>query len=538
MDPKPEANASPVSLAKARDALAALATDPVRRPENPWKLLSEPTKQQWLAFVAAFLGWTLDATDYFLLTLAVPDIAKDFGLPTSTVTSAITLTLLLRPLGALIFGLAGDRWGRRYPLMVNVVLYSALELATGFCPDFASFLAVRALFGVAMGGEWGLGASLAMEALPVDCRGLFAGFLQQGYAAGNLLASGIFAASYAIWPNNWRALFYIGSFPAVLVLFIRFAVPESKAFENQKARRERTSSKFFADIKLTMRSYWARAIYCTILMACFNFLSHGSQDLYPTYITEQLGFDSGTKAATIAIQSTGAIIGGTIIGYFGQYLGRRRAMIAACVAVGALVYPWAFSSTVSGVQASAFFMQFFVQGAWGAVPSYLAEISPPAVRATFPGLMYNLGNMISSASAQIEATIADRYPTTNYQGTLSVNPFPPSLIPVSQTGLPVPNYALTQAIFVGSTAAALVLTVSIGAEKRDADLQAGGLGTLVREKGGTMPADDGGKANVVAVADAEGVDAEVAVAQTEQQASDDAEAQQETQMKAEWSGTL
>ncbi|KXS12087.1 MFS general substrate transporter [Gonapodya prolifera JEL478] len=449
------ARESTISLKNAKVALKKLVTEPIRKPESPIALLSKLSPKQWVVFTAAFLGWALDAMDYFLLTLAVSDISKEFGTSDSAVTSAITLTLLLRPVGALIFGLAGDKWGRRYPLMINVIMYSILELATGFCPNFASFLVVRSLFGIAMGGEWGLGASLAMEAIPAECRGLFSGILQQGYATGNLISSGLFSLVYMYYPSNWRALFYIGCFPAVLIIVIRFLVPESEAYQNQEKRRAATHSNFLADLGITMKLYWPRAIYCILLMTFFNFFSHGSQDLFPTYITKQLGYSSSDKAATVAISSTGAIIGGTLIGFLGQYFGRRRAIIFSAFCAGVLIYPWAFSSSKAGIQGAGFAMQFFVQGAWGCVPSYLTEISPPSIRATFPGLMYNTGNMISAASAQIEAAIADNYPTRDYKGGS------------------VPNYALTQAIFIAFTVVALIVTISIGVEDRDANLVTG-----------------------------------------------------------------
>ncbi|KAJ3339217.1 hypothetical protein HDU93_008510 [Gonapodya sp. JEL0774] len=374
------ARESTVSLANAQNALKRLVTEPIRKPESPLVLLSKLTIRQWLVFLAAFAGWALDAMDYFLLTLAVADISKEFNTTDSAVTSAITLTLLLRPVGALIFGLAGDKWGRRYPLMFNVIMYSVLELATGFVPNFATFLGVRSLFGIAMGGEWGLGASLAMEAIPAECRGLFSGILQQGYATGNLLSTGIFSLVYMYYPNNWRVLFYVGCFPAVLIIIIRFAVPESEAYHNQQKRRDATQSNFLRDLGVTMRLYWPRAI---------------------------------------------------------EYI------------------------APAGIQTAGFFMQFLVQGAWGCVPSYLTEISPPAIRATFPGLVYNTGNMISAASAQIEATIADNYPTKDYKGA------------------PVPNYALTQAIFIGCTVVCLIVTIAIGVEDRDANLVTGELQVTV-----------------------------------------------------------
>ncbi|KAJ1556041.1 hypothetical protein HK405_008328 [Cladochytrium tenue] len=455
------ASESTVSFQNLIDALRALVTEPVQRPDSPWRLLVSLKPKQAVVFTAAFLGWAMDAMDYFLLTLCVSDIAAEFNkqqswINSTVITNAITLTLLFRPFGALIFGLAGDKWGRRIPLIINIVLFSALELITGFAPDYGSFLAIRALFGVAMGGEWGLGTSLAMESVPPEARGLFSGILQQAYATGNLLASAVYYAVYSRYPGQWRILFYVGCAPAVLVILIQWFVPESEAYEAQAARRAKTNSNFLRDLGVTFRLYWPRAVFCIILMSFFNFFSHGSQDLYPTYVTS-LGYSSNDKAATVAISSFGAIVGGTTIGYLGQYFGRRRAILACCIGAGAIIYPWAFSKSLGSLQVAAFWMQFFVQGAWGCVPSYLAEISPPAIRATFPGLMYNLGNMVSAASATIEAQVGQNYPTTNYKGDV------------------VPNYGLTQAIFISCTVVGLILTISVGKEDRQAVLVTGAL---------------------------------------------------------------
>ncbi|KAJ3191836.1 hypothetical protein HK101_007362 [Irineochytrium annulatum] len=443
--------AKPVKAAKATKPARSnpwmtLWTEPVHRPENPFKLLAKLNGRQWLIFLAAFLGWSMDACDYFIVTLVVNNIAKEFDVTNSTVTNAITITLLFRPIGALIFGLAGDKWGRKWPLMVDVCLYALFELLSGFAPNLAVFLVLRALFGVALGGEWGLGASLALEAVPPETRGIMAGILQQGYATGNLMASALY---YAVSTNpnlSWRVLFYIGSFPALLVILIRFAVPESEAYERQKERREESGANFLKDLGVTFRTYWKRAVFCIVLMSCFNFFSHGSQDLYPTYITA-LGYSANDKAATTAIASFGAILGGTFVGFIGQYAGRRRAMMASAVCAGALIYPWAFSDSLGGLKVSAFWMQFFVQGAWGVVPAYLTELSPPSIRATFPGLVYNIGNMISAASATIESKIGEQYPTT-------IN------------GKSTPNYGLTQAIFMAVTVCALLVVLSIGSEAR------------------------------------------------------------------------
>ncbi|ORY47810.1 MFS general substrate transporter [Rhizoclosmatium globosum] len=433
-----------------------LATDPIERPQNPFAILSKLTVKHWLVFAASFLGWTLDAMDYFVFNLAVSNIATEFKENKSTITSGITLCLLLRPVGALIFGLLGDRFGRRGPLMLDILLFSILEVCTGFSNNLTTMFIIRALFGICLGGEWGLGAALALEEIPVEARGILSGLLQQGYATGNLVASGLY---YAVVPSlGWRPLFYICAFPALLILFIRFFVPESKASVAQIERRKASKTSFIFDLKFTFKHHWGLAIYCIVLMTAFNFLSHGSQDLYPTFIGS-LGYTDSQKAVTNAISATGAICGGTIFGYFGQYLGRRRAVIVATLGAAGMIYPWAFSSTLSSLQISGFFMQFFVQGAWGVVPAYLNELSPPAVRATFPGLTYNIGNMISASSAQIESSLGEKYPTGA----------------VDKAGAAIPNYGLTQSVLMGITTSVLLIVIAFGEEKKGRDLTVGSL---------------------------------------------------------------
>ncbi|KAI8608236.1 sugar transporter family protein [Chytriomyces sp. MP71] len=430
------------------NGIRRLFSEPIQRPENPIKLVLLLNARHWLVFLAAFLGWTLDAMDYHAFNLAVGNMAKDFAVANSVITNGITLALLLRPVGALIFGLLGDRYGRRGPLMVDIFLFSFLEAMTGFSGNLAVLFFLRCLFGICLGGEWGLGAALALEELPVEARGLFAGLLQQGYATGNLLASGL---SAIILPKyGWRALFWICSFPAVLILFIRFFVPESPAIQAQIEKRENKKVSFLSDITASIKKHWILFVYCVVLMTGFNFFSHGSQDLYPTFIGS-LGYSDAQKSVTNAISATGAICGGTIIGFFGQYLGRRRAMILSILGAAAMIYPWAYSTNLSTLQVSGFFMQFFVQGAWGVIPAHLNELSPPSLRATFPGLTYNLGNMISAASATIESSLGERYPTV-------------------KNGVTIPNYAITQALLMGIVTCCLVVIVAVGDEKKGRDL--------------------------------------------------------------------
>ena len=363
---------------------------------NPIALTQSLTPIQRRTFAAAFLGWTLDAFDFFLLTFIVGDIAKEFNVEKGSVLLGITLTLSFRWLGALIFGTLSDRFGRRGPLMASVLIYSVLEFATGFSPSITAFLVLRALFGIAMGGEWGVGAALALESMPDKARGFFSGVLQQGYATGYLLAAVVF---YLVYPHfGWRAMFFVGVIPALLVLYIRLAIPESEAWQAQKARNIGHNGNLFAAFTKQPGLF----IFAIVMMAAFNFMSHGSQDLYPTFLRDQRHFDPGTTSLLSIIANIGAIVGGTIFGGLSQSWGRKRAIITSAL-VGILVIPlWAFSASTALLALGAFLIQFFVQGAWGVIPIHLNELSPGMVRGTFPGFAYQLGNLISAGSSQIE----------------------------------------------------------------------------------------------------------------------------------------
>jgi SHS family lactate transporter-like MFS transporter len=375
---------------------------------NPIELARSLTPVQRRTFVAAFLGWTLDAFDFFLVTFIIVDISKEFHQTRVSVLGAITLTLMLRPLGALLFGLLGDRYGRRGPLMINIVLYSVLELLSGFAPNFTVLLALRALYGIAMGGEWGLGAALALESMPAQARGFFSGLLQEGYATGYLLAAVAFRFVYPYF--GWRGMFFIGAIPALLVVYIRSQVPESEAWKEQKSRNLDETGNLW----LAFRRQPGLFVYAIVLMAAFNLMSHGSQDLYPTFLRDQRGFDVNTVSTLAIIANLGAIGGGLLFGTLSQTWGRRRAIVTAAL-IGILAIPlWVFAPSTALLALGAFVLQFFVQGAWGVVPVHLNELSPGAVRGTFPGFTYQLGNFIFAGAAQFEGAFAKHtFPLAN-----------------------------------------------------------------------------------------------------------------------------
>ncbi|HEY1898461.1 MAG TPA: MFS transporter [Steroidobacteraceae bacterium] len=356
------------------------------------------TAVQRKVVTASFLGWTLDAFDYFLLVFVIKDVAKEFGTTNGSVAWATTLTLALRPLGAFIFGRLADHFGRRPMLMLDVALYSLLGLATAVAPNLATFLVIRALFGIAMGGEWGIGASLTMESVDPKARGVVSGLLQSGYPAGYLIASLVYWLLYDV--VGWRGMFVIGFLPAMLVLYIRRHVPESPLWQAERVRS--------MSVVQTLRRHWALAIYAIVLMTAFNFFSHGTQDIYPTFLQVAHHFDAHTTGAIAIVYNIGAILGGWTFGMWSQRIGRRRAMTIAALLAIPMTYLWAFSSGAVLLAAGAFLMQFCVQGAWGVVPAYLIEVSPAEARATFPGTVYQIGNFIASSNLVLQTWIAAR----------------------------------------------------------------------------------------------------------------------------------
>jgi SHS family lactate transporter-like MFS transporter len=373
---------------------AASSPEPARRGEGH-------------AVLASFLGWTLDAFDFFVLVFVVPTVAKEFGRPIDHIAFTITLTLAFRPLGALIFGWMADRYGRRVPLMASVILFSIFEVGSGLAPTYGIFMLMRALYGIAMGGEWGVGASLAMEAVPSRLRGLLSGVLQEGYAVGYLLAA---AAYFFVFPRwGWRPMFFLGGLPALLALYVRSHVPESKAWEHHRPDA--------GAIVRAIRANRGTFLYLVLLMTMMSLISHGTQDMYPTFLERQRGF-SPRAAATIAIiYNFGALCGGIVFGLLSDRLGRRRTMVTAVILALPVVPLWIYATPVWALTLGAFLMQFMVQGAWGVIPAHLTELSPGEVRGLFPGLAYQLGVLFAASVAYVEAVLATRM---NYANALAL----------------------------------------------------------------------------------------------------------------------
>ena len=357
------------------------------------------TKDQRNAFVAAYLGWAMDAFDYFLVVLVYSEIADDFHVSLTDMAFLTTATLVMRPVGALLFGLWADRRGRRLPLMVDVVFYSIVGFACAFAPNYTVLLVLRLLYGIGMGGEWGLGAALAMEKIPAERRGFWSGLLQSGYSLGYLLAA---VAFLGIEPAfGWRGLFAFSLVPALVALWVRTRVEESEVWEKSVALNRTPAHQV-----LRNPAVLKRFVYLVALMTAFNWMSHGTQDVYPTFVKKGLGLSADTSIAIAVVYNIGAMIGGALLGAVSEQLGRRRTIMIAA-AGGLVVVPFfVLSTTVGWLMLSSFLMQVCVQGAWGVIPAHLTEMSPDAIRGFYPGVTYQLGNLIAALNLPIQEAIA------------------------------------------------------------------------------------------------------------------------------------
>ncbi len=358
----------------------------------------QPVPNHRSAIVAGFLGWTLDAFDFFAVVMCLGAIGKEFGKSDAAVAFSLTLTLAFRPVGAFIFGLVADRYGRRLPLMLDLVFFSIVEVLTGLAPSFTAFLVLRALYGIGMGAEWGVGASLAMEKAPSGRRGLLSGVLQEGYAFGYLLAAGCY---FLVFPRfGWRPMFFIGGLPALLAIYVRFQVKESEVWE--KVRHTSWQS-LFGEIGAN----WKLVLYITLLMAMMNAVSHGTQDLYPTFLQRDWHFTPQMRAALTAFSMVGAITGGIVTGLISDRIGRRRAIVGTLLLAVFAIPMWAFAPTLALLWIGAFVMQFMVQGAWGVIPAHITELSPDGVRGFLPGFAYQCGALLAGLVPLLEARVAE-----------------------------------------------------------------------------------------------------------------------------------
>ncbi|KAF2010576.1 MFS general substrate transporter [Aaosphaeria arxii CBS 175.79] len=417
--------------------------------KNPISLMAQLKAKDWLYFIVGFCAWTADAFDFHALSIQTTKLADYYDRSNTDITTAITLTLLLRSVGAAVFGLAGDKWGRKWPMVVNMIILGLLQVATIYSVTFQQFLAVRSLFGLFMGGVYGNAIAMALENCPVNARGLMSGILQQGYSFGYVIAA---CANLGVGGSteSWKTVFWIGAGISIAVGLIRICFPESKQFiEAKKAGKEsKAPGVFWRETRHMLAQEWRMCIYCIILMTWFNYYSHTSQDSYTTFMKTQKHMTNAPATRASILMKTGACVGGTIIGYFSQWFGRRRAIVCAALLSACMIPAWIIPEGERSLSASGFFIQFFVQGAWGVIPIHLNELSPPAFRSSFPGITYQLGNMISSPSAQIVNAIAESH---------KIRP---------HGGKPVSSYGPTMGIATAIIALGIAVTTALGPEKR------------------------------------------------------------------------
>ncbi|KAI5953069.1 hypothetical protein KGF57_004061 [Candida theae] len=411
---------------------------------NPFQALTELNLHQWNFFLMGFWGWTWDAFDFFVTSLNVTNIATDLNVSTKDVTWGITLVLMFRTVGAVIFGSIGDTFGRKWPYIVNMILLMVIQIGTGFVTTYQQFLGVRSLFGIAMGGIYGNCAAEALSDAPKRARGVLSGIFQEGYAFGYLLAV-CFQRAFTMTDRTWQNMFFFSAGVPVIFIVWRFCNPETDNYQRQKARFEKGASQrnskvaeFTSQAKKAWKAYWLIIVYMVFMMSGFNFSSHGSQDLYPTMLTEEYNFGHDRATVVNVCANLGAITGGIIISHASTFIGRRAAILIGNFTAGAFIYPWAFKP----MWITAFFMQFGIQGSWSVVPIHLNELAPPQFKSFVVGTSYQLGNLVSSASATIEATMNE---------TLN-------------------NYGKTMAIFLGAILAYLIPVVFFGPENRGAEL--------------------------------------------------------------------
>jgi MFS transporter, SHS family, lactate transporter len=403
------------------------------------------------------------------VSLTTTQLAAEFDVSIKDITWGLTLVLMLRSIGAISFGLASDRYGRKWPFVINNILFIILELATGFCQTYDQFLACRALFGIAMGGMYGNAVATALEDCPTAARGLISGLLQMGYIVGYFLATVFARALVDTTSHGWRPYFWFGACPPVLIIAWRLCLPETDTYIHQK-RMERENEgtvsmrSFIKESSKNIKTHWLMFVYMTLLLAGLNFQTHGTQDLYPTMLRNQLQFSPNDVTITMCILNLGGFCGGLTVGWLSNVFGRRFTLLVTFVTAGALLYPYGFVST-KAVAAAAFFEQFFIQGAMGVVPIHMMELSPGTLRTFAVGTAYQLGNLISSASVTIEAELGEQYP-----------------LPPTAKGVQRYDYGKVMCIFTAACIIYNIVITFIGPENRGADFSAANQGGIVTEK--------------------------------------------------------
>lgn len=454
-DQPPELTWASVSHYLGTRALTLIPTranwEATKHTVNPIPTLRQLTRRNWAFYGCAMCAWTWDAFDFFAVLLNALALAESFDVLVKDITWGITLVLMLRLVGAIGFGAWGDRVGGKWPLITTLLLLIVVQIGTGFVKTYKEFLGVRAVFGIVMGGIYGNAALCALDDCPIDAKGVVLGMFQEAYALGYLLAVVFQRAIVDNLSHGWRSIFWFLAGPPVLFIAWRAYLPQTDAFILKKAlerQSDATGSLFWQNAKALFRAHWLMFIYLVVLMAGFNFMLHGLQDLYPTLLTKQLHYGADRLTVTNSVANLGAIAGGVIIGHALTFVGRRLLIIVSCILGGAMIYPWAFTRN-SGINAGAFFLQFFVQGAWGVVPAYISSLSDPRWRAFIVGTSYQLGNLASLALSTIEATIGERFPIYDAHGNKKDGVY---------------NYSKVMAIFMGCVFGFLTIVTFLGPE--------------------------------------------------------------------------
>ncbi|KAI0400115.1 carboxylic acid transport protein [Xylaria palmicola] len=429
--------------------------------KNPFSLMAQLRPKDWVYFFVGWFAWTADAFDFHALSIQTVKLSEYYDTTKTAVTTAITLTLLLRSVGAAIFGLLGDRYGRKWPMVINLIILGALQIATIYAATFQEFLAVRSLFGLFMGGVYGNAVAMALENCPTEARGFMSGILQQGYSFGYVLAA-ITNLGVGTAVESWKTVFWVGAGLSFAAGLLRCFFPESDQFiEAKKSGKQITAADFWVETKDMLAKEWRMSIYCIILMSWFNYYSHTSQDSYTTFclVQKKLPGDAATRASIL--MKTGAVVGGSIIGYLSQWFGRRRSIIVSAFLSGLIIPAWILPEGERSLSVTGFFIQFFVQGAWGVIPIHLSELAPAAYRSTFPGITYQLGNAISSPSAQIVNAIAESHVVRNRAGNL------------------VDAYGPTMGIATAIIVLGIICTTAVGPERRGREFEGGPIGANI-----------------------------------------------------------
>lgn len=429
---------------------------------NPLENLREMTLSNWNYFFMGFFAWMSASADFFCTAVAGTQIAESLNVTTAQITWGLSAVLMVRSSGAIVFGHWADTSSRKWPFITCVAMFCALQIGTGFAQTYRQFLAIRALSGICMGGTFGPGIATVLDDAPMKARSFLSGLYFAAYPLGFVFAS-VFWRAFEFTSHSWKTLFWFSSFLPGLLVVWRLACPETKYFRKVLQARE-LIKKDFPPPKLTFKQrlssygkmcqkYWLLFSYLVLLLAGSNYLTHGSQDLYPSMLRKQLKMSENAIVVIITVVNIGGAIGCLIVGLMMEVTGRRLALIICAIGCGAFIYPTYMIQTEKALIGGGIFLFAFASGVWGVIPIHLSELSPPDARALVAGLAYQLGNLASSASSTIETTISENY-VLEYENGVAV----------------VFDYAKTMSILTGAVCIYLLFVVFVGHEKFHRDL--------------------------------------------------------------------